>query len=735
MPGAHEAKKPRKQPVLERLRRMRARDAILLVLKAGVFAGLVLTLIFISLVLFLPLPVDKIPQATQVFDAKNRPVSSVYVEDRIVVPSSEVPGMLKKAVVAVEDRRFYVHHGIDPESFFRAVWVDMKARAYVEGGSTITQQLAKNLFLTQEKTLTRKFVEAAYTLKLEMRFTKDEILTMYLNQIYWGHGIWGCEMASRTYFGKSVKDLNLAQCALLAGIIKSPEYYSPYNDKAAAVARRDLVLDLMAEQGYITAAQADATKKVSIVTAGLPKSVAPYFVSYVIQQVQQRHPEIGQRIYKGGYQIYTTLDLDMQKAAEDAFATYIPKGTKDAQGITQPQGALIAIEPATGYVKAMVGGRDWDETQLNRAYQVARQPGSAFKIFLYAAVLDTKHPVTETKVCEPVTYPGATPGERYRPVDYGRQPYHYQPLDIRQAVTISDNVVATKWIQDIGPTTVVDYARRMGIRSPLQADIPLALGASDVVPLDMAVAAATLSAGGIKPEPVSVLRVVDSRGVVIEEDRVRRSTALDAGTAYVLTSVLRSVLGPYGTGAGLQSFLGSRPAAGKTGTTDSQLEAWFVGYTRELACAVYVGWDNREKSLAGTGGAVAGPIWADFMGTALRNVPVKEWTVPPNVTWAEVCDQTNLLAGPGCTSRHYEVFLRAAMPPTDTTLASGHRPAGADILQGLLLSDLTKVPSIRAEEATVPGLIPKAGPPAQPETPFPLPGWDDWLRRLFPKSP
>jgi 1A family penicillin-binding protein len=702
-------KKARGTSLGGRLRSLRPRDAALLVVKAGAFSVLVLTLVFFCLVLLLPLPESPVPQATQVFDANGRPVSSLFVQNRTVVPSGDIPNALKQGTVAVEDKRFYEHPGIDLESLARALVRDLKARAYVEGGSTVTMQLARNLFLTEEKTLHRKFIESVYTLKLEMRYTKDEILTMYLNQIYFGHGTWGCEVASETYFGKHVKDLTLAECAMVAGIIRSPENYSPYNDAALAVSRRSLVLGLMADQGYISPEERDAAEKAPVLLAGLPKSAAPYFVAYVISQLESRHPEIGDQIYRGGYRIYTTLDLDMQKAAEEAFARHMPEGAKDAQGVAQPQGALVALEPSTGYVKAMIGGRDWDETQLNRACQVKRQPGSAFKIFLYAAVLDRRHAVTETKVCEPVTYPGAATGERYRPVDFGRQPYHYAPLDIRQAVAVSDNVVATKWAQEIGPETIIDYARRLGVKSPLEASIPLALGASEVVPLDMAVAAATLAAGGIRPEPVSILKVVDAMGQVIEENRVKRTPALDAGTAYVLTSVLRSVLGPYGTGAGLGAWLGSRPAAGKTGTTDGQLEAWFVGYTRELACTVYVGWDHREKSLPGTGGAVAGPIWADFVGTALRDVPVKDWTAPPNVTWTEVCDDTNLLAGPGCPSRHYEVFLKDALPPVDTAPAERHpRKQTAGTAESGTLSG---VPPVRPME-TFP--LPPGGPPQIP---------------------
>jgi 1A family penicillin-binding protein len=759
------AKGKSEQPSRRSLRRPKLKDVALLLAKAGIVLGLTLTLLFLLMVLFLPLPETRVPQSTQVLDIKGRPVSSVFVEDRIVISGQEMPEYLRKAVVAVEDMRFYSHHGFDPEAFARAVVRNIKARSFAEGGSTLTQQLAKNLFLTQEKTLTRKFVELAYAFKMEMRYSKDEILTMYINQAYWGHGTWGCEVASRTYFGKPAKDLTLSESALLAGLLRSPEYYSPYASMERAVSRRALVLDLMAEQGYITPDEAAAAKDDEVVLAGLPKSVAPYFVSYVIQQVRERHPAIAGDIARGGYRIYTTLDLDMQLAAEKAFAEYIPEGSKDAQGITQPQGALVAVEPKTGHIKAMVGGRNWDESQLNRAYQVRRQPGSAFKIFLYSAVLDTRHPVTELKVCEPVTYGGARAGEEYRPVDYGNRPYHYYPLTIRQALTVSDNVVATKWAQEVGPSTIVDYARRMGIRSPLQADIPLALGASDVVPLDMAVAAATLSAGGVRPEPLSILKIEDARGLVIEENRVKRTQVLDAGTAYVLTSCLRSVLGPYGTGNGLKTWLGDRPAAGKTGTTDDQLEGWFVGYTPELACAVYVGYDHREKSLPATGGAVAGPIWAAFMGEALRDAPIVEWTVPSNVVWAEVCDDTNLLAGPWCPSRHYEVFLRGSLPPVDTGTIWQHGFGSIDTedpLRSLLLPETVppeqggqgsavtvppgsvarEVPIIIPEETYIPGLIPKEQPvmpvePTEPPTgttpPLPLPSFEDLWRQLFPR--
>ncbi len=697
--------------------------------KAAAFAGLSLTALFLTLVLFLPLPEPKVPQATRVYDAKGQIVSSLFVQNRIVVGPSEFSPELRQATVAVEDKRFYSHYGLDFQALGRALVRNLKARRIVEGGSTITQQTARNLFLTLEVTPQRKFMEMVYTLKLEMLYTKEEILTMYLNQLYMGHGTWGMEVAARTYFGKSARELDLAESALLAGIIRGPEYYSPYHDMDASLKRRSLVLDLMVEQDYISDAKAQEVKTQKVVLAGLPKSFAPYFVNYVISGLKSRHPGIEDQIYRGGYEIHTTLDLEMQKAAESAFEKYITPGAKDARGITQPQGALVAIEPETGYIKAMVGGRDWKETQLNRAYQVTRQPGSAFKIFLYAAVIDQGHPVTETRICEPVTYPGASPKEPYRPVDYGRRPYHYAPLTIRQAVAISDNVVATKWAQEMTPERIIDYAKALGIASRLQANLPLALGASEVSPLEMTVAAATLSAGGIRPEPIAVLKVVDHKGQVLEDNRVKRTPAISSGTAYVLTSVLRSVLGPYGTGAGLDGILGGRPAAGKTGTTDKELEGWFVGYTRELACSVYVGWDNREKSLPGTGAAVAGPIWAHFMAEALRGKPFLDWTVPPDAVWAEVSAETGTLAWAGATNTYYEVFLRRALPSPSlfppVVIESIIPPDGADV---------EEVPMVIASESVSPESVIRAEPrPDQPSLP-PGPGFDELLRRLFPKT-
>ncbi len=703
--------------------------------KLGAILGLGFLALFFALVVFLPLPEPRVPQATLVYDQNGDLVTSLFVQNRVLVSQENQSPALRSATVAVEDKRFYSHRGLDLQAILRALWRNLKAGEVVEGGSTITSQLARELFLTQEVTLTRKFMEAVYTMKLEMRYSKDEILTMYLNQIYMGHGNYGCEVASQAYLGKSAKDLTLAEAALLAGIIRGPEYYSPYNDLEAGLRRQELVLNLMVEQGIIDEVQRDEAKRQELEFPGLPERTSPYFVNYVIQEIRKKHPEIAAQIYKGGYQIYTTLDLKVQRAAETAFQRYIPKGTEDANGITQPQGALVAVEPETGYIRALIGGRSWSETELNRASQVRRQPGSAFKIFLYAAVIDEGYPLTNTMVCEPVSYPGAAAGDEYKPVDYGSRSYHYAPLNVRQAVAISDNVVATRWAQEVGPDTIARYARDLGVMSPLQLNIPLALGASEVTPLEMTVAAATLSAGGIRPEPIAVLKLVDARGQIIEENRPRKTNALSAETSYVLTSVLRSVIGPWGTGSGLESILGGRPAAGKTGTTDDQLEAWFVGYTPELACSVYVGWDNREQSLPGTGGSIAGPIWAHFMAEALRGKPHTEWSAPRGVVWAEVCDETGLLASWWCTKTHYEVFLERALPERERLPhflggwgSTFEPPPG--VSQGA-------VPIIAPSEAVPPDRVLKKAPTTigEPETPYLPPlDFEELLRRLFPNG-
>ncbi len=643
------------------------KKSALTLLKIGIICLVLLAALAGTLFILLPLPELSIPEATRIYDANGDTISSLFVENRVVLPYNKIPEHFKNAVIAVEDKRFFEHKGIDFHSLGRALLRNFKAGEVVEGGSTITQQVAKNLFLTHDRTIKRKILEAVYTVQLEKQYSKQQILEMYLNIIYLGHGTYGCETASKLYFNKSATEMSLAESAMMAGIITGPEIYSPYHDIELAEKRKSIVLNLMVDQGMLDETTAQEAKEQKIETAGMPKSAAAYFVDFVLAEIRQTLPEVASEIYKGGYEVFTTLDLKIQTAAEKAFKEHLPKGASDSRGITQPQGALVAIEPYTGHVKALIGGRDFNETQLNRAYQVRRQPGSAFKVFLYAAVLDSGYPINHTQICEPIEFPGNAPGDVYKPRDFGWPAYHYAPLDIRQAIAISDNVVAAKWASEIGPNKIIEYAKKLGIESPLQANIPLALGASEVTPMEMAGACAALSAQGIYTEPIALLKLVDSTGNILLETQPEPRRVLNSDTAYMLTSCLRSVFSTGGTASGLERFLGNRPVAAKTGTTDEHLEAWLVGYTQQLACAVYVGWDNREYGLSGTGASVAGPIWASFMGNALAKHPIRDWDLPETLHWGKVCDKSGQRTNITCFDWHYEIFKNDASAPICST--------------------------------------------------------------------
>ncbi|MBX6378224.1 MAG: PBP1A family penicillin-binding protein, partial [Clostridia bacterium] len=626
------------------------------------------SLAFVALVLAVlltPLPRAQVPQATQILDAEGRLAAKLFVENRTPVPLAEVPVALREAVVAVEDDRFYRHFGIDPIALVRALVINLRAGHIVEGGSTITQQLAKNLYLTRERSLGRKVYEAFLTLQLEARYSKDEILEMYLNQIYLGHGTYGVEAASRLYFGKPVRELDLAEAALLAGLPRAPETYSPFRNPDLALQRRRHVLNRMAELGYLKREQADAAAAEPLRLAQRPpRQRAAYFVDYVLRQIEARHPEMTDSLYVGGYRIYTTMDLRMQEAAERALAEGLPPGRPDRRGVPQPEGALVAIDPRNGYIKALVGGRDPDHPRDNRAVEARRQPGSAFKPFLYAAVLSRGYTVVDRQVCEFVRFPGRQPGEWYTPADYTeggrRPPYHNRPMSVREAVEISDNVVAVRWTDQIGPRAVIDTARAMGIQSRLEPTLDIALGSYEVTPLEMAVAYAPLANLGWAVEPVAILRIVGPDGQVVEEQRPRTRKVLDEGVAYILTDVLKGVL-TRGTARNLGPLL-DRPAAGKTGTTEFSDNAWFVGYTPDLVAAVYVG-NDRPSPLPGAGASLAGPVWARFMREALAGRPATDWSRPANVLSVRVSADDGLL--PNFTSPTVEeLFLAGTEPRT-----------------------------------------------------------------------
>lgn len=619
------------------------------------------------LIVLTPLPEPQVPLASRFLDQNGQVFATMFVENRRVIPFAEMPVSLRNAIVAIEDDRFFTHRGFNFRGLARAALKNLLAGRIVEGGSTITQQLAKNLYLTQKRTLTRKIREAILTVKLELKFSKQEILKMYLNTIYFGNGAYGVEVASQTYFGKAARDLTLPEAALLAGLPRGPEIFSPFKSPERARARRDTVLNRMAELGFITAAQAAEAKAVSLgVISPRPSGagMAPYFVDLVVREISQEHPDIARDLARGGYEIVTTIDTKMQRAAERAFAQGIPPGSPDSKGILQPQGALVAIDPTNGFIRAVVGGREFATNRFNRAVQAMRQPGSAFKPFLYTAALSEPYQFTaaSVQVCEPVTFPGGAPGETYTPRDYGEPNYHYRPLGMREAIKISDNVVAVRWMAAVGPKRVIDFARRMGIESPLEPNLSLALGTSEVTPLELTAAYAPLANGGYRVKPMAVLKITDRYGSVISQKAPRREKVIDEKVAFIVTDMMKEVVRPGGTGARVLEIF-DRPAAGKTGTTNEYRDAWFIGFTPDLVATVWVGNDDLRKPVGAPGGRVAAPIWANFMAEALANTPIRDFAQPAGVIAVDICPETGLL--PNFTSiPRREWFIQGTEPTT-----------------------------------------------------------------------
>lgn len=570
--------------------------------------------------------------SSRIYDAKGRLITTVHAEEnRIPVSINEVPQNLQNAFVAAEDVRFYEHHGVDPRGIMRAVWANLITRnATGQGGSTITQQLARNAFLTQEQTLKRKLLEVVLAFEIEDKYTKKQILEMYMNQIYFGQGCYGIQTASRVYFGKDVKDLTLAQCALLAGLPNSPNYYSPFRSVEAAKYRQAIVLDQMAKYGYITEADAKAAKEADLhlakpQAAKSTSSTASYFVSYVIQSLSDKYDS--DVIYKEGLQVYTTLDLDMQKDAEKALKNDLPDGNKDSKGLTQPQGALISIEVGTGHIKAMVGGRG--EDHFNRAVQMTRQPGSAFKPFVYLTAFENKIGLADMLSNEKKTYAGGWTPKNYEGTSGGK-------VTVEEALIHSMNIPTIDLANKVGMSKVLSIAEDTGI-STLVKDGPTSdnnLAASiggltnGVTLYDMAKAYSVFANDGKLVQPTAILKVVDRNGNVLEDHSgsVESKQVVSESAVHKLTAVLEEVISQ---GTGGNAYIG-RPAAGKTGTTDGEHDAWFVGYTPELVTAVWIG-DDTSTNAGYTGGTIPAAIWRDYMRAALSSYNIKGFNVPESI--------------------------------------------------------------------------------------------------------
>lgn len=570
--------------------------------------------------------------SSQIYDCKGRLITTVHAEqNRLPVKLADTPKDLQNAFIAAEDIRFYKHHGIDPIGIARAVVSNIRHRdATGQGGSTITQQLARNAFLTQEQTLKRKLLEAVLAVEIENKYTKAEILEMYMNQIYFGQGAYGVQTASHVYFGKDVKDLNLAQCAMLAGLPNSPNYYSPFHNLQAAKYRQGVVLDQMAKYGYISQEQADEAKAqdLGLVKPGSNQDnnkLASYFVNYVVQQVSDKYDSSA--IYKEGLKIYTTLDLDMQKDAENAVNKDLPKGTKNAKGITQPQGALLAIETKTGDVKAMVGGRG--EDQFNRATQMYRQPGSAFKPFTYVTALEKGMSPNMMLDNSAVSFAGG-----WSPKNYGHTTGG--PVTMTEALVKSMNIPTINLANKVGMSNVIKTAEKCGISSLVDSgkysdnNLSASIGglSKGVSLWDMAQAYSVFANNGQLIKPRVILKIEDRNGNILE-DHTGESDAeqvLDANAVARLNVMLQQAVM---RGTGRNAYFG-RPVAGKTGTTNGAHDAWFVGYTPNMVTAVWIG-DDTSTNAGYTGGTIPATIFRDFMSQAAASQSASSFNIPASI--------------------------------------------------------------------------------------------------------
>jgi len=596
--------------------------------------------------------------SSQVYDINGDLITTLHaVENRIPVSINKIPKDLQNAFIATEDIRFYQHIGIDPRGILRALWSNITQQTVAEGGSTITQQLAKNALLTQERTLKRKIQEAILAMQIERQYTKTEILEMYLNQIYFGQGAYGVEAASRLYFGKSVDKLNLAECAMLAGIPKSPNYYSPLSNFDAAKERQAVVLDQMAKYGFIDKETAAKTKLVEIKLANRSANnlgTVSYFIDYVTQILIDKYG--ADAVYKEGLKIYTTLDLKLQRAAEKAMR-HLPTTNVDSRGIQQPQGALIAIDPKTGYIKAMVGGRGTDE--FNRAILAQRQPGSAFKPFVYLAAIENGMTPATIVDDSPVTF------GTWSPVNYTGK--FSGPVTLRKALENSLNVVAVKVADQVSIDKALYYAQQMGISTLVlrgnvnDRNLAAALGGltRGVTPLEIASAFGVLANQGVRAEPVAILKVVDRHGRVLEQHTPRHKVVLNERSAYILADMMRGVIT---NGTGMAANIG-RPAAGKTGTTSDYKDAWFVGFTPDLVAAVWIGHDNEGTLNGLTGGTIPAIIWRDFMAAAHEGIPVHDFPRPDGIVTALINTKDGLLArDPNGPDVQTEIFIEGTQP-------------------------------------------------------------------------
>ena len=585
----------------------------------------------------------------RVFDRHGQFVGRILPEKRYWVSIDHIPAFLQKALVAVEDARFYEHGGIDVQGIARALVKDVVKGKLAEGGSTITQQLIKNKYLSGEKTIDRKVKEGFMALEFEQKYTKKQILEMYFNEIYYGNGAWGIAQAARLYFDKNPEELTDAECSLLAGVPKNPGRYNPLGKPAAVTGRRDVVLKRMTDLGMITSRQRKNLRAhpPSIV----PPGQAPQYLAHVRSKLIERYGS--QVIEQGGLEVTAALDLTLQKLGEKTVRDGVRKISP------QLQGALVCLDPATGDILAAVGGVDVTRSSYNRALFAKRQPGSAIKPVIYVAAMEKGFTAGSIVDDTPVAYDRGN-SDIWKPLNYGGE--QYGELTLRQALAHSNNVIAVKLLEAVGVPSAVEVAGKMGLSLHARYGLSLALGTEEVTLHDLVLAYAPLAGNGLRPESRTIIRIYDRSRRTWTENPPVVIPALSPAAAYVTTRMLQDVL-VYGTARSLKKFSQIRPSAGKTGTTDEYRDAWFVGYTPQLVTGIWVGYDKPRPGGKGfTGGAIAAPIWERFMRPALASAPVVDFLQPDTVVSVAIDPATGYLATAECPEKREEFYIAGTQP-------------------------------------------------------------------------
>lgn len=595
---------------------------------------------------------------TKIYSEEGEVIGEFFYEKRVVISLDRVPNHLIQAFVAGEDARFFQHKGLDYLAILRALFKNIFSGEIVQGGSTITQQVVKSLLLSPERSLMRKIREAILAYRIEKYLTKEEILFLYLNQIYLGHGAYGISVAAENYFGKKIEELNIAEAALLAGLPQAPSKHSPYHHPQQAKKRQIYILNRMAEEGFISSSEAIKAAQIPYTIGNreagasqeLPSpSNTSHFVEYIRRYVEEKYGR--DALYKKGLQVFTTIDLYTQKTAQEALEAGLKEIEKrekyPSAGMPFPlEGALICFDLETGYVRAMVGGRDFKKSQFNRATQARRQTGSAFKPIVYASALDKGFTPSSIIVDSPIIFEWGD--KKWKPKNFEGK--FSGPTTLRNALTHSINIVTVKIAQEVGINYIRDYAKKMGISSPLYGNLSMALGSSSLSLYELTKAYAVFANQGILFKPIFIKKILDRDGNLLEEnlplffsaESSEEEQVLTPQTAFLMTYLLQGVV-QHGTGWRAKSL--GRPVAAKTGTTDQFMDAWFIGYTPEFITGVWVGFDE-ESSLGEneTGSRAASPIWVNFMSKILKNKPIREFPVPEGIEFMKIDPQTGQIS-------------------------------------------------------------------------------------------